>query len=215
MGKKADIIKYIEDTFSDISPETVQIYKDKFSMMSENQVLEFFKNNDIRLYVDDDKVSQKKVDNLVKKLKIVTEEKIVYPHKGGATSMREFLVLPVQVRRLQQIAATESHSTIDSSIRDKVNQATRESKTSKLTDSEVAIMASIGLDKTLSELLSPRSDNQLSKSKMNELIRERLSFSLGELPKTPQSRKSLIYLDSLYKAMGVATDLIDNIEDIS
>ena len=76
-------------------------------------------------------------------------------------------------------------------------------------------MASIGLDKTLSELLSPRSDNQLSKSKMNELIRERLSFSLGELPKTPQSRKSLIYLDSLYKAMGVATDLVDNIEDIS
>ena len=50
---------------------------------------------------------------------------------------------------------------------------------------------------------------------MNELIRERLSFSLGELPKTPQSRKSLIYLDSLYKAMGVATDLVDNIEDIS
>ena len=57
MGKKADIIKYIEDTFTEISPETVQIYKDKFSLMSEAQVLDFFKNNDIRLYVDDDKVS--------------------------------------------------------------------------------------------------------------------------------------------------------------
>ena len=119
------------------------------------------------------------------------------------------------MRRMQQIGATESNSSLNASTRDKVNQATRESRTSKLTDSEVAIMASLGMDNVLSELLSPRSDNQLSKQEMNLLLREKGTFSLAELPKTPESRNSLMYVDVLYKCMRVATDLVDNINDIT
>lgn len=215
MSKKDEIIKYIEDMLNDISPYTVQLYKEKFDTMSDAQIVEFFKNNDIRLYVKDEEVSPKKIDKLVDKCKIIKMEKVRYTHMNNTPTMKELMVLPVQIRRLQQIAATESHSTLDSSIRDKVNQATRESKTSKLTDSEVAILASVGLDKTLSELLSPRSDNQLSKQKMNELIRQNLTFKLSDLPKTPESRNTVLYIDALYKAMNIATDLVDDINDIS
>lgn len=214
MALKDDILSYLS-ILKDISPETYKIYEEKFSVMNDAQIKHFFANNDVRLYVQDNQVTQAKVDDLAKKCKIVTEEKIHYPHKGDTDTMHEFLVLPIQIRRLQQIASTESHSSLDSSVRDKVNQATRESRTSVLNKGEIQILASIGLDNTLSELMSPRSDNQLGKQKMNELIRENGTFRLADIPKTPQSRNSVTYLDSLYKAMGLATDLVDDINDIS
>lgn len=212
---KNEIINYIEKMLSDISPETVSIYKGKFMNMSDRQIIDFFKNNDLRLFTSDEEMDQKKIDTLVKRTGYIAEEKIRYPEKNNAVSNRTMIVLPIQIRRLQQISSTESNSSLDTTIRDKVNQATRESRTSKLTDTEVAIMASVGLDSTLSELLSPRSDNQMSKTKMNELIREKGTFKLEELPKTPKSRNSVLYLDALYKAMNIATDLVDDINDIS
>lgn len=212
---KNEIINYIEKMLSDISPETVSIYKGKFMNMSDRQIIDFFKNNDLRLFTSDEEMNQKKIDTLVKRTGYIAEEKIRYPEKNNAVSNRTMIVLPIQIRRLQQISSTESNSSLDTTIRDKVNQATRESRTSKLTDTEVAIMASVGLDSTLSELLSPRSDNQMSKTKMNELIREKGTFKLEELPKTPKSRNSVLYLDALYKAMNIATDLVDDINDIS
>lgn len=212
---KNEIINYIEKMLSDISPETVSIYKGKFMNMTDKQIIDFFKNNDLRLFTSDEEMNQKKIDTLVKRTGYIAEEKIRYPEKNNAVSNRAMIVLPIQIRRLQQISSTESNSSLDTTIRDKVNQATRESRTSKLTDTEVAIMASVGLDSTLSELLSPRSDNQMSKTKMNELIREKVTFKLEELPKTPKSRNSVLYLDALYKAMNIATDLVDDINDIS
>ena len=212
---KNEIINYIEKMLSDISPETVSIYKGKFMNMTDKQIIDFFKNNDLRLFTSDEEMNQKKIDALVKRTGYIAEEKIRYPEKNNAVSNRTMIVLPIKIRRLQQISSTESNSSLDTTIRDKVNQATRESRTSKLTDTEVAIMASVGLDSTLSELLSPRSDNQMSKTKMNELIREKGTFKLEELPKTPKSRNSVLYLDALYKAMNIATDLVDDINDIS
>lgn len=212
---KNEIINYIEKMLSDISPETVSIYKGKFMNMTDKQIIDFFKNNDLRLFTSDEEMNQKEIDTLVKRTGYIAEEKIRYPEKNNAVSNRTMIVLPIQIRRLQQISSTESNSSLDTTIRDKVNQATRESRTSKLTDTEVAIMASVGLDSTLSELLSPRSDNQMSKTKMNELIREKGTFKLEELPKTPKSRNSVLYLDALYKAMNIATDLVDDINDIS
>ncbi len=216
MGKiKDNVLEYIRNTFSDISPLTVEAYNNKFSTYTDDEIVKYFKENDLRIYADDDKISDKKLDVLVKRTGAVISEKIRYPQIDNAESLNEMMVLPIQMRRMQQIGATESNSSLNASTRDKVNQATRESRTSKLTDSEVAIMASLGMDNVLSELLSPRSDNQLSKQEMNLLLREKGTFSLAELPKTPESRNSLMYVDVLYKCMRVATDLVDNINDIT
>ena len=216
MSKKEEILKYLESMIGDLSSKTVQIYRDKFEGMSDAQITKFFKDgNEIKLFVKDDEVTQKKVDDLIKRTGYVTEERIVYPEKKNATSIHKMMVLPVQIRRLQQVSTTESNSNVDAEVRNKVNQAVRESRTAQLTDTEVAMMAGVGLDKTLSELLSARSDNQMMKNTMNRLIREKGSFSLNELPKTPNSRNSLLYIDALYKGMNLATDLVDDISDIS
>lgn len=209
------VIKYLESMLNDISPTTVGVYKDKFSTMNDKEILSFFKEGNVRLFTDDKEMNQKKIDTLVKRTGYVAEEQLIYPEKNNAKSNRKCIILPIQIRRLQQVGTTESNSNIDTNVRSKVNQATRESRTSKLSDVEVAVLASVGLDKTLSELLSPRSDNQLMKNKMNELIREKGTFKLSELPKTPNSRNSVLYLDALYKGMGMATDLVDDIDEIS
>lgn len=216
MGAKADAIQYITDTFSKISPNTVSIYTNKFKNMTDEEVKKYILNNDIRLYVKDDDVKQKDVDELVKKMGVVLEEKLELNFiKKGLISKEKALIIPVQLRRLQQLATKESASNLESNVRDRTNQATRESKTAQLTDTEVAQMAALGLDNTLTELLSPRSDNAELKQEMNIMLKDNLTFKLADLPKNIKGKSTVNYLDKLYKCINLATDLNDLVEDIS
>ena len=216
MGAKADAIQYITDTFSKISPNTVSIYTNKFKNMTDEEVKKYILNNDIRLYVKDDDVKQKDVDELVKKMGVVLEEKLELNFiKKGLISKEKALIIPVQLRRLQQLATKESASNLESNVRDRTNQATRESKTAQLTDTEVAQMAALGLDSTLTELLSPRSDNAELKQEMNIMLKDNLTFKLADLPKNIKGKSTVNYLDKLYKCINLATDLTDLVEDIS
>mgnify|MGYP003585883633 CR=1 FL=1 len=216
MGAKADAIQYITDTFSKISPNTVSIYTNKFKNMTDEEVKKYILNNDIRLYVKDDDVKQKDVDELVKKMGVVLEEKLELNFiKKGLISKEKALIIPVQLRRLQQLATKESASNLESNVRDRTNQATRESKTAQLTDTEVAQMAALGLDSTLTELLSPRSDNAELKQEMNIMLKDNLTFKLADLPKNIKGKSTVNYLDKLYKCINLATDLNDLVEDIS
>ena len=216
MGAKADAIQYITDTFSKISPNTVSIYTNKFKNMTDEEVKKYILNNDIRLYVKDDDVKQKDVDELVKKMGVVLEEKLELNFiKKGLISKEKVLIIPVQLRRLQQLATKESASNLESNVRDRTNQATRESKTAQLTDTEVAQMAALGLDNTLTELLSPRSDNAELKQEMNIMLKDNLTFKLSDLPKNIKGKSTVNYLDKLYKCINLATDLTDLVEDIS
>ena len=216
MGAKADAIQYITDTFSKISPNTVSIYTNKFKNMTDEEVKKYILNNDIRLYVKDDDVKQKDVDELVKKMGVVLEEKLELNFiKKGLISKEKALIIPVQLRRLQQLATKESASNLESNVRDRTNQATRESKTAQLTDTEVAQMAALGLDSTLTELLSPRSDNAELKQEMNIMLKDNLTFKLADLPKNIKGKSTVNYLDKLYKCINLATDLNDLVKDIS
>ena len=117
MALKDKVIKYLEEMLGDVSPDTVEVYKLKFSNMSDNQIKDFFKKSDVRFYMDDYKFNEKQLDTLVRRTGVVAEEKIVYPEKNNAVSMKKMMVFPVQIRRMQQISATESHSTLDASTR--------------------------------------------------------------------------------------------------
>jgi hypothetical protein len=125
------------------------------------------------------------------------------------------MIFPIQIRRLQQLSSKESHSTMDANTRNKVNQSTRESRTGQLSDAEVAQMVAIGLDHTLNELLSPRSDNLQSKREMNEMIKKDLTFEMGKISKNEEGKSTIKYINSLYLGMNLATDLVDNIDEIS
>lgn len=213
MSIKNDVISYIEKTLSDVSPLSVEIYKNKFSDMTDKQIQDYINKYGIRM-IQQDEITPKQLDSFIKKLNITTEERLVVPHQK-ITTEKNTIIIPIQIRRLEQLSSKESHSVFDTNVRNKVNQPTRESRSGQLSDAEVAQMAAMNLDKTLTELLSPRSDNMKSKREMNEQIRKDLTFSLDSLTKNEEGKSTIKYINALYLGTNIATDLVDNIDEIS
>ena len=210
-----ELRKHLKDTF----PDVLQKYEDLFANMSEQDIKDYFvkKKGKIRLYADDETIKQANVDKLCKSTGVVLEEKLILPYKNGVTTKHKIMVMPMQILKLQQMATKENASTISVSQRDMNNQATRGSKTGLLSDDEVSAMAAYGsvIDPIVKELFSPRGDNRITKSAMNEKLREDLDFSLADLPNGSQGRTTLLHLDANYACMGIATDLIDHIDERS
>ena len=213
MSIKNDVVTYIEKTLSDVSPLSVEIYKNKFSDMTDKQIQDYINKYGIRM-IQQDEITPKQLDSFIKKLNITTEERLVVPHQK-ITTEKNTIIIPIQIRRLEQLSSKESHSVFDTNVRNKVNQPTRESRSGQLSDAEVAQMAAMNLDKTLTELLSPRSDNMKSKREMNEQIRKDLTFSLDSLTKNEEGKSTIKYINALYLGTNIATDLVDNIDEIS
>lgn len=217
MSKAEEVLAYLKVKLADteVSKETYDIYVEKFSNMSDKVITEYITKYGVRLYVDDKTINQKSIDKLVDNLKIIKEEKLNLNFiQPGLISKEKALILPIQMRRLQQLATKESASNLEVNVRDKINQATRESKTAQLTDAEVTQLVSVGFDKVLVELLSPRSDNPITKEEMNIKLKDELTFSLGDLSKNVKGKSTVNYLDALFKSINIATDLVDSIDDI-
>ena len=217
MSKAEEVLAYLKVKLADteVSKETYDIYVEKFSNMSDKAITEYITKYGVRLYVDDKAINQKSIDKLVDNLKIIKEEKLNLNFiQPGLISKEKALILPIQMRRLQQLATKESASNLEVNVRDKINQATRESKTAQLTDAEVTQLVSVGFDKVLVELLSPRSDNPITKEEMNIKLKDELTFSLGDLSKNVKGKSTVNYLDALFKSINIATDLVDSIDDI-
>ena len=217
-NKKA-ILDLLSKYFKIDFPDVYEKYEKVFENMDENDILDYFNKRKglIRLFVDDDQISQKKIDKLVKSTGVILEEQLVLHYKGGVTTKKKILVFPMQILKLQQMATKENASTINVTQRDMNNQATRSSKTGLITDDEISQMAAYGdvADPIIKELMSPRADNMITKKEMNEKIRENLEFSLDELSPGLEGRVSLYHLDANYTCMGIATDLIDHIDERS
>lgn len=217
MSKAEEVLAYLKVKLADteVSKETYDIYVEKFSNMSDKVITEYITKYGVRLYVDDKTINQKSIDKLVDNLKIIKEEKLNLNFiQPGLISKEKAIILPIQMRRLQQLATKESASNLEVNVRDKINQATRESKTAQLTDAEVTQLVSVGFDKVLVELLSPRSDNPITKEEMNIKLKDELTFSLGDLSKNVKGKSTVNYLDALFKSINIATDLVDSIDDI-
>ena len=213
MSKAEEVLSYLKKRLvnTNVSTETYDIYVKKFSTMSDKEVTDYINKYGVRLYVEDSNIKQNAVDKLVDDLKIIKEEKLNLNFiQTGLVSKEKALILPVQMRRLQQLATKESASNLNVNIRDKVNQATRESKTAQLTDAEVTQLVSVGFDK----LLSPRSDNPITKEEMNTKLKDDLTFSLNDLSKNVKGKSTVIYVDALFKSINIATDLVDSIDEI-
>ena len=218
-SKKERIIALLNKVYKGIFDESLKMYIDKIEDMSLDELKEYFSENKIRIFVDDD-IPQRKIDDLAKRAKITMEEKMTLPYKSrGLSSLlqtdKNVVIMPIQMRRLQQYISKESNSNIDTSTRNKINQAVRDSKTSSLTDVEVTIASSLGFDALLTELMSPRSDNNVGKEIMNKELMEKQTFSLNSLPKDKRGKNSLKALHAYYISMGIITDLIEDVRDFA
>ena len=219
MAVKEEILAELSKHLSNTFPDILERYKKMFANMNDKEISEYFtkKKGKIRLYVDDDTISQEKVDKLCESTGVLLEERLMLPYKSNITRKHKCLVMPMQILKLQQMATKENASVVNVSQRDMNNQATRGSKTGLLSDDEVSAMAAYGsdVDPIIKELFSPRGDNRITKKHMNEMIRQDLDFSLADLPNGSLGRMTLLHLDANYACMGIATDLIDHIDERS
>lgn len=219
MAVKEKVLNYLKTHLGPTFPDTYKKYEEIFSNMTDEDVKDYFtkKEGMIRLYVDDEKVKQSDIDKLCKSTKVVLEEKLLLKYKDDTPTKNKILVFPMQILKLQQMATKENGSTVTVTQRDVNNQTTRGSKTGLLSDDEVAAMAAYGdiVNPIIKELFSPRGDNRITKKFMNESIKESLDFSLEEMPNGNMGRMTLLHLDANYACMGLATDLIDHIDERS
>lgn len=219
MTLQEKIIKELKKHLGDTFPDTFKKYEEMINMMEEKEIIDTFinKKQRVRLYVKDRQDTQKRVDKLMNSLGVSISEKLILPYKANTKTKYKMITFPMQVLKLQQMASKENASTIDTTMRDMNNQATRHSKTGILSDAEVAQMVIYGddADVIVKELFSPRGDNKIAKAAMNEQLKDNLEFSLESIPLSGEGRISLYHLDANYACMGLATDLIDHIDERS
>lgn len=216
---KNDIMNYLRKYLKPYFPDVYDKYEKIFETFDDRDFEQLFlvENAGLRLYVDDKKIEQKNIDKFRIALGVDVEEKLKIPYLNNSTTKFPVMGFPIQIRELQQMVTKESASNADSSVRDMNNQASRESKTGILSDAEVAALAVYGKDSEpiLEELLTARSDNNVAKRAMNEKLKNDLEVSLKDLPQDPKSRNSLLHLSANYICMGLATDLVDHIDELS
>ena len=217
MSLKEKIIQYLTKHLQHTLPDVLKKYEELFETFNDDQIRDYFtkKKGLIRLFVEDDKITQTHVDKLQKSLNIKLEERLILPYKNNATTKFELLGMPIQILKLQQMVSKATISTIETKVRDVNNQTTRSSRTGALSSNEVEQMAIYGdsVDPIVKELFSPRGDNKIHKAAMNEMLKRDLEFSLAGLPNGSEGRISLIHLDAIYASMGLATNLIDHIDE--
>ena len=216
-NKKERMIKLLTERFKGIFDKDLERYIDMIENYSLDELKEHFKNNELRVHINDD-LPQSKIDLFKKRCKLVVEEHMKLPYKshglsGVLDTDKKVGIYPMQTRRLQQKISSESSSTFNTSVRNKYNQVVRESKTSSLTDVEVGILASLDADAVLTELMSPRSDNKYAEEEMNRELMEKQTFSLGNMPKDEKGKTSLTSLNWYYIGSNMCTDFVGDVDD--
>lgn len=202
-------------------------YKDLFKSMNDKEFSKYIDNilnNDnehFRLeYVPYyNEPTLKDVLNGLKYLGIPTKEYVTLVEDDGTkiTSENKVSVGWVDVRRMQQVISKKNSYSLSINERNlKKGTVSGGSKVGIMSDSETNALLSIGLDITVKELMTGRSDDQQVKNAMSRSIQEKNTVSLDEVMKDsiPTEKTTLMTLNTFLLGAGLASDLISQDNDI-
>ena len=195
-------------------------YKKKFADMSDAEFVSFCKTGIVRMYVEYD-VNDPKIENgleLCKEYGCDPMEYVTLPflYKDPDTgeeliSDKKCLVLDIKVKRLHQIVTKENSSSSSISERDaKTNQATGDSKSAMISDTEVAMMVARGYKKTITEMMTVRADHTGSKEEFYTNIRQTGKSNIPDSINKPENKTVIPMLHFHYIGAGLLTDLIED-----
>lgn len=221
--KKVEDLVYRVMKAIDPSGRNVEIYKEKFSKMSDAQfdkyMKDFLHNRKNRFYLEiveyQNDLKYENIDRAAKVLGVPLYETVYLPHINGDPD-KNIVATPHKVpvgylhekRMMQTLEKKNSGSTHISQRNQLTGTVTGDDKNARNSDVETYAMLAIGADKALSEFMSARSDDDIVKDEMYSAIDRDGYVSLDEITNDPKNRKSLSTLDVYFLMQGFKTNLL-------
>jgi len=225
--KRANIEKFLYGLLSIIDPSGVNLnkYKSMFSKMSDQEFsrwMESFLADDksnIRIDIEEfgnekRKLKFENVEKAAEYVGIPLFEYVYTPHvssnKNHPVRTREkVLVGWLNIKRPQQLVTKKTGYTLSDTDRDEMSGSAKgESRGGTTTGIENELLAGVGADKIISEILGVRGDNVAEYDNMLQAISETGSFRLEDIKTNHYDKPTLLKTDILLMAMGLKTDIV-------
>lgn len=222
--KRKKFMKTVTDTMNLLDPsgKNAQLYKDKFSKMSDKQFDEwmkaFKKNDKSNFYLEiiefDRELKLENIEKAAKYLNIPLYEYICVPYVNGPDG--EAIVTPtpcpvgyIHIKRMpQSVHHKNAGSTSNSKRNTKTGQVTGEDKNGRTTDVETFAMTTYGADACLKELMGFRADDMAAKKQAYAAIERDGFVQLSDLQSNQTDKVAINTLDAYYTAMGFKTNIV-------
>lgn len=192
--------------------------------MSDKEYYEYMDDflNDDRKYIQvayepyNNPVTIEFIEKIAKKYHIIFYHKIAKPYVNGnpqnpTVTPHEVMVLYLPVKRLKQMVATKSHTSVTNTKRDaKTGQVTGSDKTARVTDVEGYSLIVQELYASARESFGPMADNEAAFFEMQRQIQKNGEVSLADLPNDPLSQKTTNTVFYLMLGSCISTNLIED-----
>ena len=214
----------------DPSGKNVELYKNKFSKMSDTQFdtwMKRFRDDDksnfyLEIVEFDRELTLENTEKAAKYLNIPLYEYVVVPYVNEVDPSKpdaqyeNIIVTPtpcpvgyVHIKRMPQSVHHKNAGSISNSKRNtKTGQVTGDDKNGRTTDVETFALSAYGADKCLKELLGFRADDMAAKTQAYASIEKDGYVMLDDLRSGQTDKVAINTLDAYYTAMGFKTNIV-------
>lgn len=222
MPKIKETKQFIIDCIDDILPgsENTQLYKDKFSKMSDKEFDEYVKrleSGEEELFIIEPNLHSEVTLNIRRNFKLAEKlghkfHQRIWFHGDKDTptylSPIPYLVIDLPLRRQAQLLEKKISLPEDNkSVDDLTGQPTGKSKGSKISFPETQVIAAMGLDASLTELLKFRGGDLKGFNAMNTMIARTGGVSLKAIESFTSGVESTKTLGVLLTSMHLQNNL--------
>lgn len=180
---------------------------------------EFFNNPDKYIQVGyeayNNPVTVQFVEKLAKKHNVKLREIIYKPYVTGdinnpPASVYPVLVMDVPIKRLKQMVAMKSHTSLTNTKRDaKTGQVTGHDKTARVTEPEAYSLIVQECYACAQEAFGPMADDEAAYFEMQKQILRNGEVSLEDLPNDPINKVTMNTINAFIIGSGIVSNLID------
>ena len=218
---EAELFSFLDDC--DPSGKNTERLKSYLKPMSDKQFYEyfdeFFKNPDKYIQVGyeayNNPVTVQFVEKLAKKHNVKLREIVYKPYITGdinnpPASVYPVLVMDVPIKRLKQMVAMKSHTSLTNAKRDaKTGQVTGHDKTARITEPEAYSLMVQECYACAQEAFGPMADDEAAYFEMQKRILRDGEVSLEDLPNDPINKVAMNTINAFIIGSGIVSNLID------
>ena len=200
-------------------------YRNMFQTMNdkqfENWITRFLADDKSNLRLDIEEfgdgsrtLKYENIEKAAKFLNIKLFENVYIPHVSSnpnrpVRTKQPVLVGYLNIKRPQQLVTKKTGLAITDTNRDEQTGAAKgDSKGGTMTGMENELLAGVGANTVLSEIIGARGDNVTEYQAMTAEIAEKGSVSLSDIKTGVFDKPTLLLADLFLSAMGIKTDLI-------